>query len=99
MPTINVAIGDEIEAASAISTFEDRCEQLALADRQQVVAEVRAIICDLERRGKELALLGSQFNTVKVLDIPGCRVKLTAAYGIPRRHSILKWFCSLLQRR
>ena len=60
--------------------------------RDKIVENIQGIVCDLERRGKELASLGIQFSTFKVLDLPACKVRITAAYGIPRRRSLWDGF-------
>lgn len=99
MPTINVTISDTIDVSQVLVTLGKRCESLSLTDGQQIVRDVKDIVYDLERRGKELASFGSQFRTVKVLKFESCNVRITATYGIPPRKSPLAWLSSLLCRR
>lgn len=98
MRALEVTIGDEIAASQAVEEVRERCKHLDPAVRQQIVETVQDIACDLERRGQELASIGSQFRTVQALNLHGCSVKIIAAYGIPHCGSPITRFWSLFRR-
>ena len=99
MPQIDVRISDTIEVSSALADFAKRCERLNIPDRGRIIQDVEAIVYDLERRGKELMSFGTQFRTVKVLNLPNCKVNITATYGVPHRKSPFAWFRTLFAGR
>jgi hypothetical protein len=99
MRTINVTISDDIEASHAVADFGKHCESLSIPGRQEIVQNVKDIAYDLERRGKELASIGSQFKTVKDIALPSCNVKIIATYGVPCNKSFIAWLWSLLRWR
>jgi len=96
MSTINISIGGDMAASQALVRFDERCDRLNIADRQQITQAVTCLAKDLEHRGKELSAMGIQFSTTKVLDFHDCRVRVTAAYGGPRRRSFFGWLRSCL---
>lgn len=94
MHTIKIAISDAVDIDDALAAFQKRCDGLSSTDSGEFMQTVRKVVYDLECRGKELSSMGSQFKTVKVLTLPSCTVKITAAYGVPKHKSTLAWLCS-----
>lgn len=99
MRTIDLTISDKLAATRAVADFEKQCERLSIPNQRDIVQNVRAIACDLERRGKELASIGSQFKTVRVLPLGSVTARITATYGIPCRKTPFEWLLSLLPWR
>jgi hypothetical protein len=99
MRKLKIRISDTADVEDAIAAFQKRCDSLNLNDSVNVIQDVREVAYDLERRGKELASLGSQFTTVKVLTLPSCTVSIAAAYGVPHHKSPLAWLCSFFGSR
>jgi len=98
MPTIKLEISDKVEVCDAVSKFRKQCQSRKIDNLQQIVQAVEDIAYDLQRRGNELASLGSQFKTVKVLKTPKCDVRITASYGIPVGNSALALIRKLLRK-
>ena len=94
MPTIKVTICGSIDAVHALDKFKSQYERKFSTDQEQAIEQVRSVVLDLESRGKELASLGSQFRTVKVLQLSNCIVQISATYGVQRR-SLVSWLRSL----
>lgn len=96
---ITVAISDQLDASKAIADFAEKCECLNIPDRIDVIQDVADTAYDFERRGKELASIGSQFEVVKIMHIDSYTVKITATFGCPHRKTLLAWLSSLLPWR
>jgi hypothetical protein len=99
MRTFHVRLGEECETSDALARFAKECERLDPADRQHAVREVHTVVSGLDRSGHELASLGSQFLTNKMVEFPFCKVKITARYGAPRCGRLSKWIRSLFRSR
>jgi hypothetical protein len=96
MRTIHFRLSEGCDVADALARFSDECKRFDPGDRQHVVREVHAIVSDLERIGQELAAIGSQFRTDKLIEFPSCKVRIMARYGVPQRGWLPSWFRSLL---